>query len=105
MSCSRLLVTGGLGSPAGRFSPPCIVVTYNRPRCLPCGRTGDSICGYLLWPEPGAGGWWRYDFDVDVRARLRATVRDRDDLSINGLELVGHGRNGVDVRRAVEHAA
>ena len=33
--------------------------------------------------------WWRFEFDDDVRARLRATVRDWNDLSINVLELLG----------------
>ena len=33
--------------------------------------------------------WWRFEFDDDVPARLRATVRDWNDLSINALELLG----------------
>ena len=33
--------------------------------------------------------WWRFEFVDDVRARLRATVRDWTDLSINVLELLG----------------
>ena len=34
--------------------------------------------------------WWRFEFDDDVRARLRATVRDCwNDLLINVLELLG----------------
>ena len=39
--------------------------------------------------EPRSGVWWRVEFDDDVRARLRATVRDWNDLSINELELLG----------------
>ena len=39
-------------------------------------------------PEPGSGVWWRFEFGDDVRARLRATVRDWNDLSINLLELL-----------------
>ena len=42
-----------------------------------------------MGPEPGSGVWWRFEFDDDVRARLRATVRDWNDLSINVLELLG----------------
>ena len=41
-----------------------------------------------MGPKPGSGVRWRFDFD-DVRARLRATVRDWNDLSINVLELLG----------------
>ena len=42
-----------------------------------------------MGPELGSGVWWRFEFDDDVRARLRATVRDWNDLSINVLELLG----------------
>ena len=38
---------------------------------------------------PAPGVWWRFEFDDDVRARLRATVRGWNDLSINVLELLG----------------
>ena len=41
-----------------------------------------------MGPEPGSGVWWYFEFDDDVRARLRATVRDRNDLSINVLKLL-----------------
>ena len=40
-----------------------------------------------MGPEPGV--WWRFECDDDARARLRATVRDWNDLSINVLELLG----------------
>ena len=43
----------------------------------------------FLGPEPGSGVWWRFEFDDDMRARLRATVRDWNDPSINVLELLG----------------
>ena len=33
--------------------------------------------------------WWRFDFDDDVRTRLREQVRGWDDLSINVSELLG----------------
>ena len=46
---------------------------------------GDIFWGHEL----GSGVWWRFEFDDDVRARLRATVRDGNDLSINVLELLG----------------
>ena len=42
-----------------------------------------------MGPEPGSGVWWRFKFDGDVCARLRATVRDWNDLSINALGLLG----------------
>ena len=32
---------------------------------------------------------WRFEFDDDVHARLRATARDWNDLSISVLELLG----------------
>ena len=41
-----------------------------------------------MGPEPGLGAWWRFDFDDDVRERLRATIRDWNDLSIDVLELL-----------------
>ena len=40
--------------------------------------------GYLL----ESGCWWRYDFDENLRARVRPKVFGRDDLSINLLELL-----------------
>ena len=46
---------------------------------------GDMFLG----PKPGSGVCWRFEFDDDVLARLRATVRDWNDLSINVLELLG----------------
>ena len=39
--------------------------------------------------EPGSGVWWRFEFDDEVRARLRATVRDWNDLSIDVLGRLG----------------
>ena len=79
----RLLVEGGLGLRRVASPPLCTVVTCNRPR-LPCGRTPRAMpWGELFWgPEPGSGVWWRFEFDDDVRARLRATVRDWNGLSI-----------------------
>ena len=38
------------------------------------------------WLESGC--WWRYDFDENVRARVRPKVFGRDDLSISLLELL-----------------
>ena len=35
-----------------------------------------------------SGCWWRYDFDENVRARVRPKVFGRDDLSTNLLELL-----------------
>ena len=43
--------------------------------------SGDAMGGYVVWR--------RFEFDDDVRARLRATVRYWNDLSINVLELLG----------------
>ena len=51
--------------------------------------SGDAMEGFFLGPEPGSGVWWRFEFDDDVRARLRATVGDWNDLSIDVLELLG----------------
>ena len=42
-----------------------------------------------MGPELGFGVWCRFEFDDDVRAWLRATVRDWNDLSINVFELLG----------------
>ena len=47
-----------------------------------CERRCDG--GYCL----GSGCWSRYDFDENVRARVRPQVFGRDDLSINLLELL-----------------
>ena len=85
----RLLVEGGLGLRRVASPPLCTVVSCSRPR-LPCGRTPRAMPWVIfLGPEPGSGVWWRFEFDDDVRARLRATVRDWNDLSINVLELLG----------------
>ena len=40
--------------------------------------------GYCL----ESGCWWRYDFDENMRARVRPKVFGRDDLSINLVELL-----------------
>ena len=86
----RLLVEGGLGSPAGRLSAPLYRSFLQPPTfTLWSDASGDAMGGYFLGPEPGSGVWWRFEFDDDVRARLRATVRDWNDLSINVLELLG----------------
>ena len=47
------------------------------------------MSGYFLGPEVGSGVWWRFEFDDDVRARLREQVRGWNDLSINVFELLG----------------
>ena len=86
----RLLVTEGLGSPAGRLSAP-LYRSYMQPLAytLWSDASSDSMGGYYLGSESGFGVWWCFDFDKDVRTRLRATVRGWDDLSINVLELLG----------------
>ena len=43
---------------------------------------GDAMGGSILGPEPGSCVWWRFELDDDVRARLRAMVRDWNDLSM-----------------------
>ena len=85
----RLLVEGGLGSPAGRLSAP-LYRSYMQPPMftLSSDASGDAMGEFIFGPKPGSGVWWRFDFDDDVRARLRATVRDWNDLSINVLELL-----------------
>ena len=86
----RLLVEGGLGFPAGRVSAPLYRSFLQPPTfTLWSDASGDAKEAYFLSPEPGSGVWWRYEFDDDVRARLRATVRNWNDLSINVLELLG----------------
>ena len=46
--------------------------------------------GAISWgATPGVGVWWRFEFDADVRARLREKVNGWNDLSINVLELLG----------------
>ena len=40
--------------------------------------------GYCL----ESGCWWRYDFDENMRSRVRPKVFGRDDLSIDLLELL-----------------
>ena len=89
-SFGRLLVAGGLGSPAGRLSTPLYRSFLQPPTfTFEVRRLGRCHGGYFLGPEPGSGVWWRFEFDDDVRARLRATVGDWNDLSINVLELLG----------------
>ena len=44
----------------------------------------EAMGGYCL----ESGCWWRYDFDDNVRSRVRPKVFGRDDLSINLLELL-----------------
>ena len=51
--------------------------------------SGDAMGGFVLGPVSGSGTWWRFQCDDDVHARLRATVRDWNELSINVLELLG----------------
>ena len=86
----RLLVEGGLGSPTGRLSAPLYRSFLQPPTfTFEVRRLGRCHGGYFLGPEPGSGVWWRFEFDDDVRARLRATVGDWNDLSINVLELLG----------------
>ena len=81
---------GGLRSPAGRLSAPLYRIFLQPPTfTLWSDASGDATGGYFLGPEPGSGVWWRLEFDDGVRARLRATVRDWNHLSINVLELLG----------------
>ena len=86
----RLLVARGLGSPAGRLSAP-FYRSYMQPPTfiLWSNASDDAMGGFVLGPEPGSGAWWRFEFNDDVRARLRATVRDWNDQSINVLGLLG----------------
>ena len=86
----RLLVDGELGSPAGRLSAPLYRSSLQPPTFdLWSDASGDGMGGFVLGLEPGSGVWWRFEFDDDVRARLHATVRHWNDLSINVLELLG----------------
>ena len=87
----RLLVEGGLGSPAGRLSAPLYRTFLQPPTFTLCSdASGDPMGGYFFGaPSPGPACDDVFEFDDDVRARLRATVRDWNDLSINVLELLG----------------
>ena len=53
-------------------------------RTLWSDASGDAMGGYC--PESGCS--WRYDFDENVRTRVRPKAFGRDDLSINLLELL-----------------
>ena len=87
----RLLVEGGAGSPAGRLSASLYCSLLQPPTfTLWSDASGDAMGGYFLGPEPGSGVWWRFEYDDDVRARLRATVTDW---------------NGTDFRHAGGRAA
>ena len=68
MSFWRLLVTEGLGSPAGRLSAP-LYRSYMQPLAytLWSDASSDSMGGYYLGPESGFGMWWRFGFDEDAR--------------------------------------
>lgn len=82
-----LLVEGGLGSSAGRFSAP-LYRSHMKPPAftLWSDASGDTMWGCFFGPESGA--WWRFKFDTDVRERQRTTVKNWNDLSINELELL-----------------
>ena len=55
----RLLVTGGLGSPAGRLSTPLYRSFLQPPTfTLWSDASGDAMGGYVSGPEPGSGVWW-----------------------------------------------
>ena len=85
----RLLVAGGLGSPTGRFYTP-LYRSYTQPPAffLWSDASGNAMEGFCVRPEPGLGVWMRFDFDDDVHERLRATIRDWNDLSVNVVELL-----------------
>ena len=53
-------------------------------RLLVSDASGDGMEGYCL----ESGKWWRVDFTLEERSRLRERVQGRDDLSINVFELL-----------------
>lgn len=63
----RLMVAGGVGSPAGRFFAPSYR-SYMQPPAFTLWSdvSGDSMGGYILGPETGSGAWWHLDFDDEV---------------------------------------
>ena len=69
----------------GRLSAP-LLSLYLQPhvRTLWSDASGEAMGGCCL----ESGCWWRYDFDDNVRSRVRPKVFGRDDLSINLLELL-----------------
>ena len=82
----RMVVQRALGPEGrGRLSAP-LLSLYLQPhvRTLWSDASEDVMEGYCL----ESGCWWRYDFDENVRARVRPKVFGRDDLSINLLELL-----------------
>ena len=90
VSFLRLLVAGGSGSLTGHFSAPLYYSYMPLPAfTMWSDASGDAMAGSFLGPEPGLGVWWRLYFDDEVRERLRATIRDWNDLSIDVFELLG----------------
>ena len=82
----RMVMQRALGPEEGsRLSAPLLSLYCNR-MFARCGamRAEMRWGGYCL----KSGCWWRYDFDENVRARVRPKVFGRDDLSINFLELL-----------------
>ena len=69
----------------GRLSAPLLSLCLQpHVRTLWSDASGDAMGGYCL----ESGCWWRYDYDENVRSRVRPKVFGRDDLSINLLELL-----------------
>ena len=86
----RLLIFDGLGSVGGTLGAPLIWSFPQTPTyTLWSDASGDAMGGWFLEAGASSGVWWRYEFDVDVRSRVREKVNRRDDLSINVLELLG----------------
>ena len=86
ISFCRMVVQRAVGPEGGgRLSAP-LLSLYLQPhvRTLWSDTSGDAMEGYCL----KSGCWWRYDFDENVRVRVRPKVFGRDDLSINLLELL-----------------
>ena len=72
----RLLLVRGLGSPADHLSAPLYRSNVRLPTfTLRSDASRDAMGGFVLGPVPGSVVWWRFEFDDDVRARLRATVK------------------------------
>ena len=78
----RVVVQRALGPEGGRLSAP-LLSLYLQPQVRTLSR-GDAMGRYCL----ESGCWWPYDFDENLRARVRPKVFGRDDLSINLMELL-----------------
>ena len=86
LSFWRLILDMATGSDGvTRFEFPLNCCFLQPPsRLLMSDASGGGMGGYCL----ESGKWWRIDFTLEERSRLRERVQGRDDLSINVFELL-----------------